>query len=556
VSPDDESVASKVEISSPPFATINASARPAEAKSGDGVISVGGDHQERLRVSLDCGHFAAVTGNRSTLLTTHVRCSVCGVASPPRRITSFLGPVDGMPGDAIELKAIPVATCSVCGGRVDYVPVQQLVCSACGRAEQVRSLPSPPVHPFAELAQQLPETTASAETLGGECPNCGSLQQPPPNEFFRTCNACGTRLNFLTRSSRALKPEGILPVTITRDAASSAFRRWTRRRLFAPHRLRFKEADSLKLQYSPLFVFSGAVRARYSGERGRTVGSGKNRRTSWTTVHGTLRWRLTSTAVDVASSQPVLCKTSEWPATEAVGLRDDYLLGATARTYQASPKAAQVLIDKCVLKEAQSLAKRNIGGEKQRVNHVDFEYESLGLAYMLGPSWTSSYYDKGKQFNFRINGRTGKTTGQFPKSKPRIAAAVAALLTILVFAIIGYQSSQHHNAVVAAQAAVCSDINSLWGDLYPAGDQTPSATGLAQMPTTDASNFGALQSDAKTAGRPYEALVRSFVADQSADQAGPASVEAKHIAAACQAAGNGYLVSEVPTPPTASAPAG
>ena len=87
---------------------------------------------------------------------------------------------------------------------------------------------------------------------------------------------------------------------------------------------------------------------------------------------------------------------------------------------------------------------------------------------------------------------------------------------------------------------MCDDIDTLWADLYPLGSESPSGSGLAQMPTgNDTSSYSSLESDAKTAGSPYEGLVHSFVADQSADQAGPAAADGQKIAAASQAAGNG-----------------
>lgn len=515
---------------------------------GESVTAVGGVDHERLRVQLDCGHFVAVTGNRSHLLTTHIRCGLCADGSPLRRITSFLGPADTPPEGSRSISAIPAATCPACGGQVSYVPGQQLVCAACGRAEPVPSLASPPIHPYFALTHQLPETTAAPETFGADCPNCGSFQKPPDNQFACACNACGAPLNFLSQSTRVLKPQGILPVTVTKDAAYNLFRKWTRRRVFAPYRLRSKQADQLKLQYLPLFVFTGVVKAHYAGERGRTVKRGNQRRTSWTSVHGTLRWGLPATAVEVTSAKPKMFKPPDWPATEAVGLRQEYLLGATARSYMASPKSAEALIDNAVLKDAKSRAKNDIGGDKQRVNNVSVEYESLSLAYVLGPYWTSSFYDRGKTFTFRVNGRTGKTAGKYPKSKPRVTAAVAAAVAVVVLATIGIANAEHHNAVVTARSSVCSDIDTLWADLYPVGAQSPSTSGLAQMASTDSYTFSALQSDAKTAGSPYDALVQDFVTAQSAGQAGVAAAAGQQIAAACQKAGNGYLVTGVTTP--------
>jgi hypothetical protein len=486
------------------------------------------DDRERLRVQLDCGHFVVVAGNRSSLLTTHIRCELCGQGSPLRRTTSFLGPAELHGTTSKRLKAISSASCPDCGGRVSYVPGARLVCAKCGRSRSVPSLPGPPIHSYFALARQLPETKPTAELFWGDCPNCGSLQRPRQSQFAVPCNACGTPLNFLPFSTRALTPGGILPVTVTQETANAVFRRWARRKLFAPHRLRTKQADTLKLVYVPLFVFSGTIRARYSGERGRAVGKGDRRRTSWRAVKGNLRFSYGPTPVDVTTPNPVRYGPSIWPADEAVGLRDEYLLGAEACTYQASPKAAQALVHQSVVSQARSLAAKDIGGEQQRVNSVTVEYETLGLAYMLGPYWSSSFYDMGKTFSFRVNGRTGQIDGSYPKSKPRIMGAVAAAVAVIVLGVVGYQSWHHHDQFAAARTSVCSDIEILWGQSL-----TPPASVLAEMPTVDYTLFDDLRSSATKAGQPYQDLVQSFVADQAADRVGPAMAVTTQIETTC-----------------------
>lgn len=94
-------------------------------------------------------------------------------------------------------------------------------------------------------------------------------------------------------------------------------------------------------------------------------------------------------------------------------------------------------MDQAVEHEARSLAKKDIGGQHQRLNSVTVEYDSLGLAYILAPVWTSTFYDRAKSYGFWVNGRTGKTRGQFPKSKPRVVAAIAAFPAVVALVVVG-----------------------------------------------------------------------------------------------------------------------
>jgi hypothetical protein len=243
----------------------------------------------------------------------------------------------------------------------------------------------------------------------------------------------------------------------------------------------------------------------------------------------------------VTDERPVLCKVHDWPSSESVGLRPEYLLGAMAASYRTAPRAAYSLVDKAVTKDASARTRRDIGGDKQRINSVCIEYEHLDLSYVLAPIWTSSYYDQGRTFNVRVNGRTGKTTGEYPKSKPRVigtatvvAAAIGALLTL---GIMSNHQARQRDALTTAQTSVCLDASQTW-----------SALQAGSVPTTG------LVSDGQAAGDPYRALVENYQRDATANRSSAALSDLQQIAAACTAGGNGALVSDMASP--INAPAG
>jgi hypothetical protein len=69
-------------------------------------------------------------------------------------------------------------------------------------------------------------------------------------------------------------------------------------------------------------------------------------------------------------AKPAMFSSSEWPCDETVGLREEYLLGSSAYEYETPPKGAQALVDQALEGEARPLAKKDIGGQQQRLNSV------------------------------------------------------------------------------------------------------------------------------------------------------------------------------------------
>ena len=73
--------------------------------------------------------------------------------------------------------------------------------------------------------------------------------------------------------------------------------------------------------------------------------------------------------------------------------------------------------------------KDRIGGDQQRINSVDTHYSNTTYKNVLFPLWTAEFKWKNKNYNYAINGQTGKVTGERPYSWFKI---IALLLTIAV----------------------------------------------------------------------------------------------------------------------------
>ena len=77
----------------------------------------------------------------------------------------------------------------------------------------------------------------------------------------------------------------------------------------------------------------------------------------------------------------------------------------------------------------------DIGGDEQRINHLNSSYSNISFKHILLPVWLSSYQYEKKVYRFLVNARTGEVQGTRPYSWVKIALAV--LLGLAVAGVIG-----------------------------------------------------------------------------------------------------------------------
>ena len=81
--------------------------------------------------------------------------------------------------------------------------------------------------------------------------------------------------------------------------------------------------------------------------------------------------------------------------------------------------------------EIESDIRRDIGGDRQRINHKDVNYSDLVFKLVLLPLWISSFTINDKTYQFIINGRTGELHGDYPLDKMKIALIVIAVIVVI-----------------------------------------------------------------------------------------------------------------------------
>ncbi|MEM9782706.1 MAG: primosomal protein N' (replication factor Y) - superfamily II helicase [Pseudomonadota bacterium] len=285
----------------------------------------------------------------------------------------------------------------------------------------------------AEVGLDDPAAAGTAQhetTIADDCPFCAA---PLTNED--------------ARDHRHPRPIGVLPFALDQRGAKQAMKQWIASRWFAPNDLKaFAEAGRpMKGVYVPHYTYDAAVKTRYQGKRGveYTVKRGKEtvRRVRWYSASGTVHHFFDDVLVPASATLTEFAPEASvrgganWDLQGMQPYRKDFLAGFRAEAPSLSLEHGFARARGACEDHMRHLVRRDIGGDRQRITHMQSEYTRVTFKHVLLPVWLAAYRYNNKPYRVAVNGRTGQTRGERPYSAIKIAlAALAALLIIAAIA--------------------------------------------------------------------------------------------------------------------------
>lgn len=347
--------------------------------------------------------------------------------------------------------------CGQCGGDLEYQPGEtHLVCPHCGHEETIdqsadRTEALRERDFDAALRNQI-DTADIEETRVVKCPNCGAQTEFDEADQAGRCPFCDTPVVTDTGTHRHIKPAAVLPFRIEEGVARASMTKWLGRLWFAPNGLQeyARKGRTMSGIYVPYWTYDTKTRSRYRGARGehywvtRTVRrNGKTeqvreRKTRWYPASGTVARNFDDLLVLASRSLPkdYTDALEPWDLGDLEPYQPEYLAGFRAEGYQVELvdgySEARDRMDQVIRQDV----RRDIGGDAQRINHVDSDYWDITFKHVLLPVWLAAYKYRGKTYRFVVNGQTGKVKGERPWSAWKIAIAV--VFGLIVAGAIGY----------------------------------------------------------------------------------------------------------------------
>ncbi len=351
-------------------------------------------------------------------------------------------------------------SCKSCGAELNYQPGSDfLKCTYCGYREEIQI----------DKEQSILELDLKSylSTIGGQahseeitmvhCNGCGANQHIGDHIKTQHCVFCGSILTLKDQQKEEwILPGAIIPFFIDDKKAKEEFNHWVKGLWFAPNK--FKKAtlntNSIQGVYIPFWTFDANMNVQYSGEQGtyyyenkqvRVQVNGKTeyrnqqvRKTRWFPASGSVNGFIDDTLIIASDKRKINVdeKVSNWDLSKTKAFDPKYLAGYITEKYTIPLNKGHFEAKKHADNIALKWAKQDIGGDTQRVHHLEKILSDETFKHILLPLYMSTYAYSGKVYKFHINGQTGRLSGERPYSIWKIIFTV--LLVVLVIGSIVY----------------------------------------------------------------------------------------------------------------------
>lgn len=351
--------------------------------------------------------------------------------------------------------------CPGCGADLKFAPEGgNLTCPYCGRQEQI----APSANKVEERSYEdylRPRAdsmgTLAAGALEVKCETCGATVTFTPPMVAGECDFCGSPMVAQPKSADPLlAPEGVLPFRVNQVEATEAIRKWLGSLWFAPNALKkFAAHESMSGVYIPFWTYDAFTASDYTGERGEhyyvtesyteqdaqgnTVTRTREvQRTRWYPASGRVERWFDDILIPATKSLPPkrLAALEPWDLAGLTSYDPAYLAGYKAQRYQVDLAEGFESAKKLAAPVIESDARRDIGGDEQRVAHISTSYSAITFKHLLLPVYAGAYHFQNKVYQLVINGRTGEVQGERPYSFWKILFFVLSLLLFILILIL------------------------------------------------------------------------------------------------------------------------
>ena len=290
-----------------------------------------------------------------------------------------------------------------------------------------------------------------------KCTKCGCALDLP-SQASGVCSECraagGAPLkNDLTKALdeieagagyEEIEPSAYLPFKMTKQQAEKKFGQWLRGIWFAPSKIQdMIDRNEFTGTYIPFWSFDCKVEAGYLGSKG-TISlkskqdmegrSFKKKELSWATVSGDVDYNFYDLLIPANESMGAqeIARISPWDLDGLLAYEPKAVETFNVESCQVELPEAFKRAKRSMIKVMRQLIKEDIGGDEQEISTETYEYPVGTYQRILLPIWVSSYTYNGKSYRVLINGRTGRITGERPRSWQKIAIATVVPFLVLL----------------------------------------------------------------------------------------------------------------------------
>ena len=387
--------------------------------------------------------------------------------------------------------------CPCCGAPLAYGSASgKLECASCGNSYDVEALEAMnPIESDEGIQFEMPKQTfdeGDAQTMQAYvCKSCGAELMTEETTTATECPYCGSPTILPNRIDGGVKPELVIPFTVTKEEAQKRFDEYFKGKLLLPNlfknsRNRISEMRKL---YVPYWLFDCEAQADivYDAEKRH-----KERRGEWEIerVEHYIARRSGSMCFDsipVDGSAKLDNRISEslepYDLTAAVPFQPAVLVGAMADCADVNATECEGRAVERVETSMSSAIRDTVNGyDSVRERSKSIQAQSGKITPVLMPVWLITTDKADKTYTFAINGQTGKLTCDVPADKKKslalgggVFAGVLGISALVMYLLECLASGTLLLAALAALILALIVVGILKGQLKQAVKQSAAA---------------------------------------------------------------------------------
>jgi len=390
-----------------------------------------------------------------------------------------------------------VYNCPCCGAPLAYDAAEKsLKCSSCGNSyepeamEAMNSAETSGGVQF-ELPKETFDASEAAQMQAYICQGCGAELMTDDTTTATECPYCGSPTILPDRINGGVKPEKVIPFTVTKEQAQKQFEEYFQGKALLPNifknsRNRISEMRKLYVPYW-LFDCDASGNIVYDAEKKTTSRQGDYEVER--TEHYIIRraGSMSFENIPVDGSEKLDNKITEslepYDLNAAVPFQPAVLAGAMADHADVDAAACEGRAVERVEHSMEAELRSTVNGYtsvRERSKHISAEGGKVTPVLM--PVWLITTEKEGKTYTFAINGQTGKLTCDVPANTKKafgigagVFAGVMGIAALVLHFMGNLESGTALIAAIIALLAALGVVGALLGQLKQAAKQQSAA---------------------------------------------------------------------------------
>lgn len=167
-------------------------------------------------------------------------------------------------------QAAETFSCPGCGGRPVWDPEEgKMKCPFCGAVSDVEEDRTAPDEYDIDQAPDKAQSDWGEKKRVVRCKGCGAETILGENDSAAFCAFCGSPHVLEDQSAAGIAPESVLPFRVTQKTAVASFRKWLKRKWFAPGKAKkMAQLGQITGVYLPHWTYDSDASSQYAGQAG------------------------------------------------------------------------------------------------------------------------------------------------------------------------------------------------------------------------------------------------------------------------------------------------